>query len=129
MIAFDGLAFLTGDFGGNTFLPPGKVADFCGFQNMRDVDQNALGHNTSFVPRAANNVLYILTDTQKAKLVALARGCHQPKSYFSVEPGPTAISSGRTLKTVTSPGRRVSPVEICIPPRAAISCRRPACGP
>jgi Raf kinase inhibitor-like YbhB/YbcL family protein len=72
-IAFDGLAFLTGDFGCNTFLPPGKVADFCGFQYMRDVDQNELGHNTSFVPRAANNVLYILTDAQKAQLVALAK--------------------------------------------------------
>jgi phosphatidylethanolamine-binding protein (PEBP) family uncharacterized protein/Spy/CpxP family protein refolding chaperone len=72
-IAFDGLAFLTGDFGCNTFLPPGKVADFCGFQYMRDVDSNELGHNTSFVPRAANNVLYILTDEQKAKLVALAK--------------------------------------------------------
>jgi Spy/CpxP family protein refolding chaperone len=72
-IAFDGLAFLTGDFGCNTFLPPGKVADFCGFQYMRDVDTNELGHNTSFVPRAANNVLYALTDAQKAKLIALAR--------------------------------------------------------
>jgi len=72
-IAFDGLAFLTGDLSCNTFLPPGKVADFCGFQYMRDVDTNELGHNTSFVPRAANNVLYILTDEQKAQLVALAR--------------------------------------------------------
>ena len=71
-IAFDGLAFLTGDFGCNTFLPPGKVADFCGFQYMRDVDTNQLGHNTSFVPRAANNVLYVLTDEQKAQLIALA---------------------------------------------------------
>jgi Raf kinase inhibitor-like YbhB/YbcL family protein len=72
-IAFDGLAFLTGDLGGNTFLPPGKVADFCGFQYMRDVDTNQLGHNTSFVPRAANNVLFILTDAQKAELVALGK--------------------------------------------------------
>ena len=72
-IAFSGLAFLTGDLGCNTFLPPGKVADFCGFQYMRDVDTNQLGHNTSFVPRAANNVLYILNDGQKAQLVALAK--------------------------------------------------------
>ena len=77
-IAFDGLAFLTGDFGCNTFLPPGKVADFCGFQYMRDVDTNQLGHNTSFVPRAANNVLAILTDKQKAQLVAL--GLEQEKT-------------------------------------------------
>ncbi|MBP7864834.1 MAG: hypothetical protein KA419_02710 [Acidobacteria bacterium] len=72
-IAFDALAFLTGDLGCNTFLPPGKVADFCGFQYMRDVDANGLGHNTAFVPRAANNVLCILNADQKAKLVALAR--------------------------------------------------------
>jgi phosphatidylethanolamine-binding protein (PEBP) family uncharacterized protein len=72
-IAFDGLAFLTGDFGCNTFLPPGKVADFCGFQYMRDVDKNQLGHNTSFVPRAANNILYILTDEQKAQLISLGK--------------------------------------------------------
>jgi phosphatidylethanolamine-binding protein (PEBP) family uncharacterized protein len=72
-IAFDALAFLTGDFGCNTFLPPGKVADFCGFQYMRDVDINQLGHNTSFVPRAANNVLHILTNEQKAELIALAK--------------------------------------------------------
>lgn len=72
-IAFDGLAFLTGDFGCNTFLPPGKVADFCGFQYMCDVDSNELGYNTSFVPRAANNVLFILTAEQKAQLVALAK--------------------------------------------------------
>ena len=64
---------MTGDLGCNTFLPPGKVADFCGFQYMRDVDMNQLGHNTSFVPRAANNVLYILNDEQKAQLVALAK--------------------------------------------------------
>ena len=72
-IAFDGLAFLTGDLGSCTFLPPGKAADFFGFQYMRDVDANELGHNTSFVPRAANNVLHILTAEQKAQLVALAK--------------------------------------------------------
>ena len=72
-IAFDGLAFLTGDLGSCTFLPPGKAADFFGFQYMRDVDANQLGHNTSFVPRAANNILYVLSADQKAQLVALAR--------------------------------------------------------
>lgn len=72
-LAFDGLAFLTGDLGCNTFLPPGKVADFCGFQYMRDVDSNQLGHNTSFVPLAANNVLSVLTDEQKAQFIALAK--------------------------------------------------------
>ena len=73
-IAFDGLAFLTGDLGSCTFLPPGKAADFFGFQYMRDVDENQLGHNTSFVPRAANNVLHVLSADQKAQLVTLAKG-------------------------------------------------------
>jgi hypothetical protein len=82
-IAFDGLAFLTGNFGGNTFLPPGKVADFCGFQYMRDVDQNELGHNTSFVPRAANNMLFILTGAQKAQLVSLAKEQEQMLTDFA----------------------------------------------
>ncbi|MCP4994904.1 MAG: hypothetical protein GY934_14140, partial [Gammaproteobacteria bacterium] len=34
-IAFDALAFLTGDLGSDSFFPPGKVADFWGFQYMR----------------------------------------------------------------------------------------------
>lgn len=71
-IAFDGLAFLTGDFGLDTFLPPGKVSDYFGFQYMRDIDVAGGGHNTSFLTRIANNVLAILDDRQKAKLRDLA---------------------------------------------------------
>ncbi len=97
-IAFDGLAFLTGDFGCNTFLPPGKVADFCGFQYMRDVDRNELGHNTSFVPRAANNVLYILTDAQKAQLVALAKEQEQMLTDFAHRRFPLIQAFGRQLE-------------------------------
>ena len=72
-IAFSGLAFITGNAGADTFFPPGKVADFFGFQYMRDVDTAGYGHNTLFLSRIANNVLYILNDTQKAKLVAQAK--------------------------------------------------------
>ncbi len=72
-IAFSGLAFITGSAGADTFFPPGKVADFFGFQYMRDVDTAGYGHNTTFLSRVANNVLYILNDTQKAKLIALAK--------------------------------------------------------
>jgi len=71
-IAFNGLAFITGDFGAATFLPPGKVADYFGFQYMRDVDQNGLGHNTQFLTRIANNVLYILNEDQIDALKELA---------------------------------------------------------
>jgi len=72
-IAFSGLAFITGNAGADTFFPPGKVADFFGFQYMRDVDTAGYGHNTTFLSRAANNVLYILNDSQKAKLISLAK--------------------------------------------------------
>ena len=77
-IAFDGLAFLTGDFCCDTFFPPGKVSDFFGFQNMRDVDAAQMGHNTDFLTRIANNTLGILDDAQKARLVALG-GSQAPK--------------------------------------------------
>lgn len=72
-IAFDGLAYLTGDFGFDTFLPPGKVSDYFGFQYMRDIDAKVGGHNTSFLTRIANNMLAILTDAQKEQLVALGK--------------------------------------------------------
>ncbi len=72
-IAFDGLAFLSGDFNCDTFLPPGKVSDFFGFQYMRDVDGAAMGHNTDFLTRIANNTLRILNDEQKAQLVELGK--------------------------------------------------------
>lgn len=71
-IAFDALAWMTGDFCSDTFLPPGKVTDYFGFQYLRDNDPDEMGHNTSFVPRIANNVLSILTDDQIADLIALA---------------------------------------------------------
>ncbi len=71
-IAFDGLAFLTGDFGLDTFLPPGKVSDYFGFQYMRDIDSAEGGHNTSFLTRIANNMLAILDDEQRGRLLALA---------------------------------------------------------
>lgn len=82
-IAFSGLAFITGSAGADTFFPPGKVADFFGFQYMRDVDQNGYGHNTTFLTKAANNVLYILTDEQKAQLTALAKEQTQVYTDFA----------------------------------------------
>lgn len=72
-IAFDGLAFLSGDMCSDTFLPPGKVADFSGFQYLRDNDPTGLGHNTDFVTIIAFNILNLLTDEQMAKLVDLAK--------------------------------------------------------
>lgn len=80
-IAFSGLAFITGNKGADTFMPPGKVADFFGFQYMRDIDEAGYGHNTQFLSRAANNMLYILNDEQKQKLIKLAK--EQAPLYIS----------------------------------------------
>ena len=72
-IAFDGLAFMTGNFGADCFFPPGKLADYFGFQYMRDNDENQMGHNTDFLTRIANNVLTILTAEQTNTLIQLAK--------------------------------------------------------
>jgi Spy/CpxP family protein refolding chaperone len=72
-IAFSGLAFLTGDFGADTFIPPGKVCDFFGFQYMRDIDATQKGHNPMFLDRVAGNVLKTLTDAQRKTFETLAR--------------------------------------------------------
>ncbi len=71
-IAYDGLAFITGNQCSDSFLPPGKVADFFGFQYLRDNTADGMGHNTDFLTNAANNVLYILNDTQKSEILTLA---------------------------------------------------------
>ncbi|MDD4554778.1 MAG: hypothetical protein PHP04_11290 [Bacteroidales bacterium] len=72
-IAFDGLAFLTGNLGSQSFLPPGKVADYSGFQCLRDNDPTKFGHNTSFVTITAFNVLDILSAAQVEMLVERAQ--------------------------------------------------------
>lgn len=72
-IAFDGLAFLTGNFCACTFIPPGKVADYFGFQYVRDNDLTSMGHTTDFLTVLANNLLYVLSSSQKADLIAMAR--------------------------------------------------------
>jgi len=63
---------VTGNLEAQTFFPPGKVADYTGFQYLRDNDPDSMGHNTSFLTRVANNVIYILDDSQLAQLKSLA---------------------------------------------------------
>ena len=71
-LAFDGLAIMTGNLDAQSFFPPGKVADYTGFQYLRDNDPSDMGHNTSFLTRVANNVIYILNDSQFTQLKTLA---------------------------------------------------------
>jgi len=63
-IAFDGLAFVTGSFCAQTFYPPGKVADFFGFQYLRDNDPSGMGHNTDFTTLTADPILVLLNEAQ-----------------------------------------------------------------
>ncbi len=72
-IAFSGLAFMTGNFGAATFIPPGKVCDFFGFQYMRDIDVAGKGHNPIFLNRVAGNVLFVLNSSQRALIEKSAR--------------------------------------------------------
>jgi hypothetical protein len=72
-ISYDALAFLTGDLGSDSFFPPGKVADFWGFQYLRDNDPSEMGHAGEFLTSAALNMLNTLTADQRAQLVALAK--------------------------------------------------------
>jgi len=71
-IAFDGFAIITGNLDAQSFFPPGKVADYTGFQYLRDTDPDNMGHDTDFLTRVANNVIYILDDSQMAQLESLA---------------------------------------------------------
>ncbi len=71
-ISYDALAFMTGDLGSDSFFPPGKVADFWGFQYLRDNDPSEMGHAGDFLTSAAMNTLNNLTAAQRAQLVALA---------------------------------------------------------
>ncbi|MCG7587916.1 hypothetical protein, partial [Photobacterium sp. OFAV2-7] len=71
-LAFSGLAMVTGNLEAQSFFPPGKVADYWGFQYLRDNDPDGMGHNTSFLTKVAYNVLSILNDSQLEMLTTLA---------------------------------------------------------
>lgn len=71
-LAFSAFAMMNGNLNTQTFFPPGKVADYTGFQYLRDNDLSSMGHNTSFLTRVAENVIYILNDAQFKLLTELA---------------------------------------------------------
>jgi hypothetical protein len=97
-IAFDGLSFLTGDFSLDTFLPPGKVSDYFGFQNMRDIDDASGGHSTNFLTKIANNMLSILTDAQKVQLLNLAKNQESSIRLFAEKRFPLIKAFRQNLK-------------------------------
>jgi hypothetical protein len=96
-ISFDGLAFLTGSLGSQSFLPPGKVADYSGFQYFRDNDPTKLGHNTSFVTIISFNILHILTSDQVNMFVEKAQSQIDRINEFSYKRYPL-LKAFRRLK-------------------------------
>jgi len=105
-MAFDGIAFITGSLGADSFLPPGKVADFWGFQYLRDNDPDEMGHNTDFLSKAADNVLYILNDRQRAELVALAKKQVSPINEFAYKRFPLMKAFRRLIEGNIPAGAR-----------------------
>lgn len=97
-IAFNGLGFLTGNICSDSFLPPGKIADFFGFQYLRDTTQAGMGHSTDFVTNAANNVLYILNDTQKEEMILLAKSQASLVNDFAYDRFPLMAAFRRQLE-------------------------------
>jgi phosphatidylethanolamine-binding protein (PEBP) family uncharacterized protein len=97
-IAFDGLAFLTNNLGAQSFLPPGKVADFSGFQYLRDNDPTQMGHNTDFVTIVAFNVLHILTTDQLNQFIARAQNQVDMINHYAYQRFPLLKAFRRQLE-------------------------------
>ncbi len=97
-LAFSGLGFLTGDLCADSFLPPGKVADFFGFQYIRDTAQAGQGHNTDFLTNAANNVLYLLSSTQKKLMMDTAHNQSAAVNDFAYMRYPLMAAFRRQLE-------------------------------
>lgn len=71
-LAFAGLAYLTGSPAEDSFFPPGKLADYFGFQFLRDNDPGGRGHQGDFLTTIAQGVLAVLDERQRSELVELA---------------------------------------------------------
>ena len=70
---YDAVTWYTGNLCGDSFLPGGKIADFFGFQYLRDLAPNQTGHSTVFVTYCSKAFLSILNPTQTAILTAYAQ--------------------------------------------------------
>jgi hypothetical protein len=83
-IAFSGLAMMTWNLESQSFFPPGKVADYTGFQYLRDNDPikaqvielsrtygNLDGENNYYYATVFAQVYKTMTDDRKADLTSL----------------------------------------------------------
>lgn len=97
-IAFSGLAMVTGNLESQSFFPPGKVADYTGFQYLRDNDPDGMGHNTSFLTRVANNVIFMLNDSQFSRLKTLALAQSEQLDLYGMKRYPLMKAFRRLLE-------------------------------
>ena len=97
-LAFAGLGMMTGNLDAQSFFPPGKVADYTGFQYLRDNDPDNMGHNTSFLTRVANNVIYILNDSQFNQLKTIAVAQQDPINLYGYKRFPLMKAFRRLLE-------------------------------
>ncbi|MFN8241771.1 MAG: hypothetical protein U0X39_13605 [Bacteroidales bacterium] len=110
-IAFDALGFMTGNFGSQTFLPPGKVADYSGFQYFRDNDQTNLGHNTSFVTIIASNMLNLLTADQLDMFVEAANEQIDQINQYAIMRYPLCMAFRRLIDGDLPSGKTMLDIE------------------
>ncbi len=96
-LGFAGLAFISGNLEAQSFFPPGKVADYTGFQYLRDNDPDGMGHNTSFLTRVAYNVISILNDSQFEKLKTLAVSQQEQIDLYGYKRFPLMKAFRKTL--------------------------------
>lgn len=80
-LAFSALVMMTGNLEAQSFFPPGKVADYTGFQYLRDNDPDGMGRNTSFLTRVACDVIYILDTDQLAALATSQQDSFEEYSW------------------------------------------------
>ncbi|MDS4022126.1 MAG: hypothetical protein RKR03_16730 [Candidatus Competibacter sp.] len=103
-LAFAGLGMMTGNLEAQSFFPPGKVADYTGFQYLRDNDPDNMGHNTSFLTRVANNVIYILNDNQFSQLKTLAVAQQEQINLYGLKRFSLMKAFRRLLENDIPPG-------------------------
>jgi len=106
-IAYDALAYFTGNTCADSFIPPGKVADFFGYQYLRDATQEGQGHSTDFVTNSANNVLYILNDEQKQMLIDEAAVQVESINKYAYDRYPLLVAFRRQLEGDIPAGKTV----------------------
>lgn len=97
-MALDALGFMVGNFGAQTFLPPGKVADYSGFQYFRDNDQTDMGHNTGFVTIISFNIMNILTDAQLKMFIDAAKSQIDLINQYAYKRFPLCMAFRRLLE-------------------------------